>query len=267
MKGLTWSSNFLSQISCMLALSLFQLHYLPWQLLECVVSLSKWGSYGFHPAFLSWATFPGHCLLGCPLQQCWSARALPSARQAELGEAAALPFLQYSKGVQAVPISFPTSLSNNRLMWAHYEPWFSSNPVICSWNDEKAAAQPSFQLLQVWVPWQRVQQSTPSTSVDRNALLGSAVLTSVCKTAGQSLYCCQQSRDECFCCPETGSEAEMWHNIFVRMQCLTIDCWAKCSCSPKNSSNLVFVHALRVCVDRLITGEHRYDGYSSSVSF
>lgn len=45
MKGLTWSSNFLSQISCMLALSLFQLHYLPWQLLECVVSLSKWGSY------------------------------------------------------------------------------------------------------------------------------------------------------------------------------------------------------------------------------
>lgn len=159
MKGLTWSSNFLSQISCMLALSLFQLHYLCWQLLECVVSVSC----GFHAAFSSWATFPGHCLLGCPLQQSWSARALPSARQAKLGGAAALSFLQYRKGVQAAPISFPISLRNNTLMWAHSEPWFSSNfPVICSWDNEDAAAKPSFQLLQVWVSWQWVQQSTPS---------------------------------------------------------------------------------------------------------
>lgn len=243
MKGLTWSSNFLSQISCMLALSFFQLHYLPCQFLECVVSLSKWGSHGFHAAFSSWATFPGHCLLGCPLQHCWSARALPSARQAGLAEAAALPFLQYRKGVQAVPISFPISLRNNRLVWAHSEASFSSNLVICSWNDEKAAPKPSFQLVQVWVPWQWVQQSTPSTIVHRNALLGSAVLTWVCKTAGQNLYCFQQSRGECFCCPRAGSEAEMWHNIFVRMQCLVIDCWAKWSCSPKTPSFGFLVHA------------------------
>lgn len=156
MKGLTWSSNFLSQISCMLALSLFQLHYLHWQLLECVVSLSKRGSYGFHPAFSSWATFPGHCLLGCLLQQSWSTRALPSARQAKLGEPAAVSFLQHRRGVQAAPISFPISLSSNRLMWALWT-WFSSNfPVICSWNDERAAAKPRFQLLQVWVSWQWV---------------------------------------------------------------------------------------------------------------
>lgn len=203
MKGLTWSSNFLSQISCMLALSLFQLHYLPWQLLECVVSLSKWGSYGFHPGFSSWATFPGHCLLGHPLQHYRSAPALPSARQAKLGQAPALPFLQYRKGVQAVRVSFPLSLRNKRLVRAHF--WTPSFQQSCyfSWNDEKAAPKPSFQLLRVWVPWQWVQQSTPSTNVHRNALLGSAVLASVCKTAGQSLYCCQQSRGECYCCPKS----------------------------------------------------------------
>lgn len=66
MKGLTWSSNFLSQISCMLALSLFQLHYLPWQLLECVVSLSKWGSHGFHQPFHPGPPFQGIVSLAVP---------------------------------------------------------------------------------------------------------------------------------------------------------------------------------------------------------
>lgn len=236
MKGLTWSSNFLSQISCMLALSLFQLHYLPWQLLECVVSLSKWESYGFHPAFSSWATFPGHCLLGHPLQHCQSA--LLCHQQGRQSSARLQHCPSFSKGKVS-----RQHLSHFQSAWGITgscepipEPWFSSNPVTCSWNDEKAAPKPSFQLLQVWVPWQWVQQSTPSTNVRRNALLGSAVLTSVCKTAGQSLYCCQQSRGECYCCPKAASEAVMWHSIFVRMQCLMIDCWAKCSCSPKYPS-------------------------------
>lgn len=142
MKGLTWSSNFLSQISCMLALSLFQLHYLPWQLLECVVSLSKWGSYGFHPAFSSWATFPGHCLLGHPLQHCQSA--LLCHQQGRQSSARLQHCPSFSKGKVS-----RQHLSHFQSAWGITgscepipEPWFSSNPVTCSWNDEKAAPKP-----------------------------------------------------------------------------------------------------------------------------